>query len=118
MVSQIHERFFHSFSATHFLPHTKQMRHSIQSFQTFFIVFIFLWQLYKLIQEKKKERLFQYSLIFLWFFLGILLFGFYKKPIYDYYFGFMFPASFLLVGNSIEWIVRSRWKVIGVIVGF
>lgn len=37
-----------------------------------------------------------------WFFLGIFLFGFYKKPIYDYYFGFMFPLPFILVGNFLS----------------
>ncbi len=34
-----------------------------------------------------------------WLFFGVVLFGFYKKPIYDYYFEFMFPLPFLLVGN-------------------
>ena len=37
-----------------------------------------------------------------WIFLGIFLFGFYKKPIYDYYFGFMFPLPFILVGNFLS----------------
>ncbi len=38
-------------------------------------------------------------LFVLWLFFGVVLFGFYHKPIYDYYFEFMFPLPFLLVGN-------------------
>jgi 4-amino-4-deoxy-L-arabinose transferase-like glycosyltransferase len=38
------------------------------------------------------------SLLFIWFVVGVGLFGFYKKNIYDYYFGFMFPLPFLVVG--------------------
>lgn len=45
-----------------------------------------------------KERLFAFLLL-LWITFGILLFGFYKKPIYDYYFVFLFPVPFLLLGN-------------------
>jgi 4-amino-4-deoxy-L-arabinose transferase-like glycosyltransferase len=38
-------------------------------------------------------------MVLLWITLGIVLFGFYKKPIYDYYFVFLFPVPFLLIGN-------------------
>jgi len=37
-----------------------------------------------------------------WLFLGIFLFGFYKKSIYDYYFEFMFPLPFILLGNLLS----------------
>lgn len=48
-----------------------------------------------------KSRLIKF-LFEIWIFFGILLFGFYKKPIYDYYFGFMFPLPFILVGNFLS----------------
>lgn len=38
-------------------------------------------------------------LAYLWLFVGVILFGFYKKPIHDYYFAFMFPLPFLIMGN-------------------
>lgn len=41
-------------------------------------------------------------LIYLWLFLGILLFGLYKKPIYDYYLTFLFPLPFLIIGNFLS----------------
>ncbi len=45
---------------------------------------------------------FKMLLISLWLYFGILLFGIYKQPIYDYYLGFMFPLPFLLVGNFLS----------------
>lgn len=54
------------------------------------------------------------SLLVIWFSVGILLFGFYKKPIYDYYFGFMFPLPFLLVGNLLATLYKSdRVRLVG-----
>lgn len=50
-------------------------------------------------------------LLFLWLFLGIGLFIFYKKPIYDYYLSFLFPLPFLLVANFI-----SKTKILGLII--
>lgn len=48
----------------------------------------------------------KFSLLLTWLILGIGLFGFYKKSIYDYYFGFMFPLPFLIVG----FFLKSLWK--------
>jgi 4-amino-4-deoxy-L-arabinose transferase-like glycosyltransferase len=45
---------------------------------------------------KNKQAL---ILIALWLFLGVFLFGFYKKQIYDYHFTFLFPLPFLIIGN-------------------
>lgn len=52
--------------------------------------------------RKNRSDVQKFSLLLLWFFVSIMLFGFYKKPIYDYYFGFMFPLPFLLVGNVLS----------------
>lgn len=65
--------------------------------------------LYKLVKSKKEEYL-KLLLITLWFIVGVLLFGFYKKGIYDYYFAFLFPAPFLLVGNLLSF-VYERGKM-------
>jgi len=48
------------------------------------------------------------SLLSIWLVLGVGLFGFYKKPIYDYYFGFMFPLPFILVGNTLDFFMRKN----------
>lgn len=77
---------------------------------------LFLYQLWRAGKEKSKGDWPKLSLIFLWLFLGVGLFSFYKKPIYDYYLGFMFPLSFLLMGNFLEKIMKS-WRPVS-IVGF
>lgn len=48
------------------------------------------------------------TLLICWLSLGVLLFGFYKRPIYDYYFGFLFPLPFLLVGNFLSQVWEAR----------
>jgi 4-amino-4-deoxy-L-arabinose transferase-like glycosyltransferase len=50
---------------------------------------------------KIQDRLIK--LFFLcWLIFGVGLFWFYKKDIYDYYLGFMFPLPFLLLGNVLR----------------
>lgn len=48
-----------------------------------------------LLRHKNK---FAVILLAVWLVIGVMLFGLYKKPIYDYYLVFLFPVSFLLIG--------------------
>ena len=57
---------------------------------------------------KENVKLYQFLLLIIWLVVGIGLFGFYKKPIYDYYFGFMFPLLFILVGNTLDFFMRKN----------
>ncbi len=66
-----------------------------------------LLSLYKSFRQK-SENFNKYLLIALWFFAGIILFGFYKKSIYDYYFSFMFPTPFIIVGLLISFIYENK----------
>lgn len=54
--------------------------------------------------RKSREKFLQYLLLFLWLFVGVMLFGFYKKQIYDYYFAFLFPLPFLLIGGLLSYL--------------
>lgn len=58
-------------------------------------------------------------LIYLWLFVGVLLFGVYKKPIYDYYFTFLFPVPFLIIGSLLSktliWGKDKKQKIIAAI---
>lgn len=56
---------------------------------------------------RHKNKL-QTLLLGIWLFLGVFLFGFYKKPIYDYYLGFMFPLPFLLIGNLLSALYANK----------
>jgi len=72
---------------------------------------------------RKKEQSFLALLLFVvWFFVGILLFGFYKKQIYDYYFGFLFPLPFLFVGaffaKLFSYTGKLHWQVRTISMGF
>lgn len=70
-----------------------------------------LWKLFK--QKTNSEKFLQYSLLFLWLVIGITLFGLYKKNIYDYYFEFLFPAPFLIVGAIFAFFLRRNiWSKI------
>lgn len=72
-----------------------------------------LRNLIKSYKDKSKDFP-KYLLLSLWFVVGILLFGFYKKSIYDYYFSFMFPVPFIMVGLVIHQI--SKIKNVGKII--
>lgn len=56
---------------------------------------------------KDREKFLQYLLLVIWLGIGILLFGLYKKQIYDYYFAFLFPVPFLLVGGFL-WMLYTK----------
>jgi 4-amino-4-deoxy-L-arabinose transferase-like glycosyltransferase len=58
--------------------------------------------------KKKEDKFLQYTLVLLWMVLGVLLFGLYKKSIYDYYFEFLFPVPFLFVGFFISFLFSKK----------
>lgn len=67
---------------------------------SFYLILIFAWiTIAALFLIKDRLKI---LLLSLYLFVGIVLFGIYKKPIYDYYLGFMFPLPFLLIGNFLS----------------
>lgn len=64
---------------------------------------------YLLTKTRKSDKNFYwYLLIFLWFVIGIVFFGFYKKSIYDYYFQFMFPLPFIFAGALFSYLYFKK----------
>lgn len=61
-----------------------------------------LWKSYK----RKNNVFYQQLLLLLWLFVGVILFGFYKKPIYDYYLGFLYPVPFLLLAGLLYYLFK------------
>lgn len=47
-------------------------------------------------------------ILLVWVIVGVGLFGFYKKSLYDYYLGFMFTLPFLLFGNLFEYFTKKK----------
>lgn len=60
---------------------------------------------------RMKDRLAQLMLI-CWLIIGVSLFGFYKKEIYDYYLGFMFTLPFLLVASFMTSVFEKYKNII------
>lgn len=56
------------------------------------------------------------GLTVLWLLAGLVGLGVYKQAIYDHYFGFLFPAPFLLVGAVLQglWDKKLRWLAIAI----
>lgn len=67
--------------------------------------------------KSKYSDFLKLNLLIMWFVFGILLFGFYKKSIYDYYLGFMFPLPFILTGNALDFFMRKTnfLKIVSII---
>jgi 4-amino-4-deoxy-L-arabinose transferase-like glycosyltransferase len=72
------------------------------------------FKLYKAYKNKSQDFN-KYLLLTIWLTIGILLFGFYQKSIYDYYFAFMFPLPFLLVSQSLDFMQRIKFFKAGII---
>jgi 4-amino-4-deoxy-L-arabinose transferase-like glycosyltransferase len=94
--------------------HTQLFFWTIFTFALGILSFGFL--LYKTLTEKDEIFFKRNLLVLIWISIGIFLFGFYKKSIYDYYFGFMFPAPFLLVSFFLDRLYKTSFKLIAVFI--
>lgn len=67
--------------------------------------------------KKKIKGNEAYLIILVWLLIGMLGMGLYKQHIYDHYFGFLFPAVFLLAGLVFEmlWKLKIWGKVLGLV---
>ena len=70
------------------------------------LLFFVLLGVYLSLKHNKFSK--EKAVLILWVVLGCLLFGFYQKPIYDYYLGFLYPASFLLLGFVVENLAKNK----------
>ncbi|MBI4062470.1 glycosyltransferase family 39 protein [Candidatus Gottesmanbacteria bacterium] len=55
------------------------------------------------------------KLLLVWYVVVVILFGFYKGPIYDYYFGIFFALPFLILGLLFDLLKKTKT---GFVVGF
>lgn len=71
---------------------------------------LLIWQTVSAYKAKKEVKFLQLLLMCLWLFVSILFFGIYKRQIYDYYFGFIFPVPFLLLANFLTflWLQKNK----------
>ena len=59
---------------------------------------LFFWAGYIWKKQKESQKLSAHFILGLWVLLGLLGMGLLKQNIYDHYFGFLFPAPFLITG--------------------
>lgn len=62
--------------------------------------------------KTNKQSYMGLLLLAVWFLTVVLLFGFYRKSIYDYYFGIAFPLPFLIVGYVLSSLRKVRFGTI------
>jgi 4-amino-4-deoxy-L-arabinose transferase-like glycosyltransferase len=61
--------------------------------------------------KERNPKYQAYLFLIIWLLVGVLLFGFYKKPIYDYYFQFLFPLPFIIVGGLLAEIYSKNFTL-------
>ena len=76
----------------------------------------FLFRMFVIRKTKLKGISQSYYLIFSWTFFALVGLGMYKQDVYDHYFGFLFPAPFLIIGGISEHLLRSRKLLITLVV--
>jgi 4-amino-4-deoxy-L-arabinose transferase-like glycosyltransferase len=89
-------------------------------YATFFFAVVCTLYLFKKLFRAYKSRSKDFtklSMFACWLVFGIGLFGFYKESIYDYYFGFMFPLPFFMVGLFLTGIFKNKvGKVVSIVI--
>lgn len=66
--------------------------------------------------KRKETNFYYYVLLLLWLMLTVFLFGFYKKAIYDYYLGIVFPVPFILLASLFS-LLFKKGKLVSITVG-
>lgn len=81
------------------------------------ISFVFVVFLFWLLLKNKKLAINRQPLaiILVWLAFALLGLGLYKQEIYDHYYGFFFPAPFLLVGALAERLANSGKRIVKIL---
>lgn len=75
-------------------------------------ILLWLWGKEKQVKFHPKEKS-AFFLIILWISAGLIGLGLYKQHIYDHYFGFLYPAPFLLLGGMLNQLIDNH-KIRGI----
>jgi 4-amino-4-deoxy-L-arabinose transferase-like glycosyltransferase len=78
------------------------------------IILFLVW----LIAARKRIKQFNKPLLILIIWLGFALLGLalYKQHIYDHYFGFIFPALFILLGFILQFVYKTKFKILTILI--
>ena len=91
----------------------RELSYSIQAALIIFV--ISLWALYALSRHRNALKL-----TLVWIFFGILGLGIYKQHVYAHYFGFLFPAVYILAGFELNflWTKKFPFKALSIVLLF
>ncbi|MEK7168629.1 MAG: glycosyltransferase family 39 protein [Patescibacteria group bacterium] len=78
------------------------------------IVIMVIWLIVK--RKKTIQPFNNLTILLIWLISGLLGLGIYNQTIHDHYFGFLFPAPFLLVGFLLSKIYDSKYKILAVLI--
>jgi 4-amino-4-deoxy-L-arabinose transferase-like glycosyltransferase len=78
---------------------------------TFGLIAGIFWLLGFRWRDLKKKQKQAYFLLFTWLFFAVLGLSVYKQEIYDHYYGFFFPAPFLLLGALSQDFLKKMKKI-------
>lgn len=81
---------------------------------TFSIVVFFVFGLFYV--KKPYIQYANYYILLVWLVSGLIGFGLYKLPIYDHYFGFLFPIPFLLIGVILQKAYETKYKLFAILI--
>jgi len=72
-------------------------------------------RLFSLEGKRKDQFFYGISLLVLWISISLCFFGFYKKSIYEYYFGMLYFVPFVLIGLVFRTLFSqtTMWRIIG-----
>ena len=80
-----------------------------------------IWVFWKQKQKLNTYKLIAFSTLIIWLAFALIGLGLYKQEIYDHYYGFFFPAPFMLVGAVLGFFtskskIRGWWILITALV--
>lgn len=83
----------------------------LASVAPYMTVFLFVMAIFLLLRHRSRQLVF----LLVWLSFGLLGLGLYKQHIYDHYYGFLYPAVFLLLGFAVNFLLSHRriaWLVL------
>ena len=81
------------------------------------LLLLVVWEIIYLLKRQKFEELKPFLFILAWALTAVFSLSFYKESIYDHYFGFAFPALFLLLA-SVLYEISKTGRFVGKVVSF
>lgn len=81
------------------------------------LLLLVIWKIIRFLKKHRSEGLMPFLFTLAWVLTGVVSLSLYKESIYDHYFGFVFPALFLLL-SSVLYEISKAGRFVGKIISF